>query len=118
MAGNLFRNFYEPCVLMEKERLSDGEGGWITDWYEGMEFEAAIVMDTSIQARIAESDGMSSVYTVTTDKNVRLEFHDAFKRVSDGKTFRVTSDRNDKMTPDVASFDFEQVTAESWELPR
>lgn len=118
MAGNLFRNFYEPCALMEKERVSDGEGGWITEWFDGLEFDAAIVLDSSITARVAESEGMASVYTVTTDKTVRLEFHDAFKRLSDGKIFRVTSDRNDKMTPDVASFDFEQVTAESWELPR
>lgn len=118
MAGNLFHNFYEPCALMEKERVSDGEGGWITEWYDGLPFNAAIVLDSTMAARVAESEGMASVYTVTTDKSVKLEFHDAFMRLSDGKTFRVTSDRKDKMTPGVASFEFEQVTAEAWELPR
>lgn len=103
---------------MEKVRVSDGEGGWKTEWNEGIEFWAAIVADNSIEARVAESEGMRSTYTVTTDKNVALEFHDAFKRLSDGKVFRVTSDRNDKKTPDAATFEFEQVTAESWELPR
>lgn len=112
----LFEEFYEPCVLMEKKRVTDGEGGWVTRWDEGLEFDAAVVMDTTLQARVAESDGMKSVYTVTTPQNVRFDYHDAFKRLSDGKTFRVTSDPSDKTTPEVASFSFEQVTAEAWEL--
>lgn len=112
----LYEHFYEPCVLMEKVRVSDGEGGWVTDWSEGLEFEAAIVMDSTLQARVAESEGMLSVYTVTTPQNIRFDFHDVFKRLRDGKTFRVTSDPTDKMTPDVASFSFEQVTAEAWDL--
>lgn len=113
----LFEDFYEPCALMEKKRVSDGEGGWITQWVEGIEFEAAIVMDSTLQARVAESEGMSSVYTVTTQHNINFDFHDVFKRLRDGKTFRVTSDQDDKKTPDVASFSFEQVTAEAWEIP-
>ena len=113
----LFDKFYEPCVLMEKRRVSDGEGGWKTKWEDGIEFEAAVVIDNTMTARVAASEGMSSVYTVTAPKNVQFVFHDAFKRLSDGKTFRVTSDPSDKQTPDVASFEFEQVTAEAWELP-
>lgn len=118
MADNLYKTFYQPCVLMEKQRVSDGEGGWISEWYESIGFDAAIVLDTSMQARVAESDGMKSVYTVTTDTNVKLEFHDAFKSIKDGRIFRVTSNPIDKTSPAVASFDFEQVTAELWELPR
>lgn len=116
--NNMFKNFYQPCVLMEKRRVSDGEGGWISEWYESIPFEAAIVLDTSMQARVAESEGMSSVFTVTTDTNIKLEFHDAFKSLRDGRTFRVTSNPIDKTTPDFATFQFEQVTAELWELPR
>lgn len=113
----LYEDFYEPCVLMEKKRITDGEGGWITKWDDGIGFEAAIVMDSTLQARVAESDGMTSVYTVTTPDNVKFDFHDVFKRLKDGKTFRVTSDPDDKTTPEVASFSFEQVTAEAWEIP-
>lgn len=112
----LYEEFYERCVLMEKKRISDGEGGWVTVWEEGPEFDAAVVMDTTLQARVAESEGMTSVYTVTTPDNIKFDFHDVFKRLSDGKTFRVTSDPSDKTTPDVASFSFEQVSAEAWEL--
>ena len=108
--------FKEPCVLMEKQRVSDGEGGWTTSWVEGAAFDAAIVRDTTLAARVAEKEGVSNVYTVTTDVNARLEFHDVFKRARDGQVFRVTSNGDDMKTPDVATFQFEQVSAEEWVL--
>jgi len=108
--------FKEKCTLVEKTRVPDGEGGWTTTWVDGIKFDAAIVMDTTMQARVAEKQGMTAVYTVTTDKGTPLDFHDVFKRESDGKVFRVTSDSTDKQTPDVASFQFAQVTAEEWSL--
>ena len=108
--------FLEPCVLVEKTRQSDSEGGWITVWNEGLGFQAAVVMDTTLNARVAEAEGMKAVYTVTTSKATPLDFHDVFKRVSDGKYFRVKSDCTDKQTPSVATFSFHQVNAEEWEL--
>jgi Phage head-tail joining protein. len=111
---SLFETFKVPCTLMEKVRVSDGEGGWTKTWTEGASFKAAIVLDSTINARIAEHDGMTGVFTVTTDPNVTLEFHDAFKRKSDGKTFRVTK-VNDS-TPNVATFSFNQYQAEEWVL--
>lgn len=106
----------EPCVLMEKKRVSDGEGGWTTTWVDGAAFDAAIVRDTTLAARAAEKEGVSNVYTVTTDTDARLKFHDVFKRVSDGQVFRVTSDGDDMRTPDRATFSFEQMSAEEWSL--
>lgn len=101
-------------VFLEKVRQSDGEGGFITAWNEGEPFKAAITFDTSIQARSAEKQGVTSLYTVTVRKSVMLEYHDVFKRKSDGKIFRVTSDGDDKFTPASASLDMRQVTAEEW----
>ena len=106
--------FKTPCVLMEKTRTSDGEGGWIQVWTEGPEFDAAIELDSTIDARIAEADGVTGVYTVTTARNVEMDFHDAFKRLSDGQVFRVTK-VNDS-TPMVATFQFIQYQAEEWNL--
>lgn len=103
-------------ILMEKNRLPDGEGGFIQNWVEGAEFKAAISFDTSIEARAAEKQGVSSLYTVTIRKNAMLEYHDVFKRLSDGKIFRVTSDGDDVFTPDSAYLDMRQVTAEEWEI--
>lgn len=112
----LVDEFKEDCVLLEKQRTPDGEGGWRTEWREGAAFRAAIVMDTTLRARVAESQGMTAIYTVTTDRSLPLDFHDVFRRVRDGQVFRVTSDSDDKRTPDVATFQFHQVNAEEWRL--
>lgn len=110
----LIDSFKVPCTLVEKTRVPDGEGGWTTAWADGMGFEAAIVLNSSINARIAEAEGVTGVYTVTTDRNVELDFHDAFRRDSDGQVFRVTK-VNDS-TPGVATFQFNQYQAEEWSL--
>lgn len=106
--------FKVPCTLLEKTRVPDGEGGWVTTWVDTISFNAAIVLDSSINARIAEAQGATGVYTVTTDRNVALDFHDAFRRDSDGQVFRVTK-VNDP-TPGVATFQFNQYQAETWEI--
>lgn len=112
----LMNDFASECVLLTKTRRPDGEGGWDTVWTEGERFTAAITYDTTLNARVAESEGMMSTYTVTTAKNQPLDYHDVFRRVSDGKVFRVTSNGDDKKTPQSASFDVSQVAAQEWEL--
>lgn len=103
------------CAVLDKKRVPDGEGGFYTEWTDGAKFKAAIVFDTSMQARTAEKQGVTSLFTVYTDKNVVLDFHDAFRRLYDGKIFRVTSDGNDKATPEGAGLDLRVVSAEEWE---
>ncbi len=112
----LVEEFKEDCTLLEKTRTPDGEGGWSTEWREGIRFRAAVVVDSTLQARVAEKAGMMSIYTVTTDRNQKLDFHDVFRRNRDGRVFRVTSDSSDRATPDVATFQFHQVSAEEWSL--
>lgn len=106
--------FKVPCTLVEKTRVPDGEGGWRTTWTDGPSFNAAIVLDSTINARIAEAEGATGVYTVTTERNVEMDFHDAFRRDSDGQVFRVTK-VNDS-TPSPATFQFNQYQAEEWAL--
>lgn len=115
---SLIDNFFTVCVLMEKTREQDGAGGWSVAWSDGAEFEACIVRDTTMQSRIAEKEGVTSVYTVTTRRATPLSFHDVFKRLSDGAIFRATSDGADKQSPGVGSLDMCQVTAERWELSK
>lgn len=113
---SLIDSFKEPCIIMEKQRVSDGEGGFVTEWVDGAEFQAAIVLDNSTEARIAQKQGVTNLYTVTVGVNANLDYHDVFRRVRDGQIFRVTSNGDDKKTPSVASFEFEQVSAEEWVL--
>lgn len=106
----------EKCVILNKQTVPDGYGGYIDTWAEGAEFKAAIVFDTSIEARTAEKAGVTSLYTVTVPKSLMLEYHDVFRRKKDGKIFRVTSDGDDKFTPASAGLDMRQVTAEEHTL--
>ena len=113
---SLINEAMTEVVMLEKVHREDGEGGFITEWKDGVEFQAAITFDSSMQARTAQKQGVTSLYTITTGKNAKLEFHDVIRRTSDGKIFRITSDGDDKHTPARASFQFLQVTAEEWWL--
>lgn len=106
------------CVLMNKTTASDGYGGRVDAWAESdFTFSAAIVYNTSVQARVAEQQGIKNMYTVTTSKLVKLNFNEIFKRKSDGKLFRVTSDGEDNKTPYTATLDMRQYTAEEYVMP-
>lgn len=107
----------DDCVMLDKRTVADGYGGYVTSWVDGAEFQAAIILDNSIQARIAEKQGVTALYTITTNKSINLQYHDVFRRSSDNKVFRVTSDGNDKTTPASAALNMRQVSAEEWEIP-
>lgn len=113
---SLINEAMTEVVMLEKVHREDGEGGFITEWEDGVTFQAAITFNSSMQARTAQKQGVTSLYTITTGKNAKLEFHDVIRRVSDGKIFRITSDGDDKHTPERATFQFLQVTAEEWWL--
>ena len=112
---SLLSQALEPCVRMYNNVVDDGYGGERTTWTDGATFDAAIVFDSSMQARTAQAAGVTSLYTVTTRRDKMLMYHDVFRRVSDGKIFRVTSDGDDKFTPASAGLDMRQVTAEEFE---
>ena len=113
---SLFDCYMEDCIALTAERTPDGSGGFITAYTEGEHFKAAIVRDTSTEARIAEASGTVEMYTVTTSKAIHLPYHAIFKRVADGKTFRVTSDNAENKTPVCSALNMAQSTAEAWRL--
>ncbi len=113
---SLLSEAMETCVMLDKKTVPDGYGGYRTTWTTGATFKAAIVFDTSIEARRAEGEGVSSLYTITTGREMVLQYHDVFIRGADNKIFRVTSDGDDKYTPRSAGLNMRQVTAEEWSL--
>ena len=113
---SLLDNAFEACTLIDKTTQPDGYGGIITVWTEGASFQAAIVLDNSIQARVAAVQGVTDLYTVTTRKAVNLQYHDVFRRESDKKIFRVTSDGDDKKTPASAALNMRQVSCNEYVL--
>lgn len=113
---NLIERAMKPCVLLEKTRIPDKEGGFDTKWVDGVTIFAAITLDSTAQTQIAEAQVVTSTYTVTTSKAVKLKYDDVLRRGSDGKIFRVISDAGDKNSPHCSNLDIAQVTAEKWEL--
>ena len=111
---SLLNDAMEACVMMNKAVVDDDYGGEKTIWTNGASFQAAIVFDTSIEARAAQAQGTTDLYTVTVRRAKSLDYHDVFRRLSDGKIFRVTSDGTDKKTPSNAGLDMRQVTAEEF----
>jgi len=111
---DLLSEAMESCVMLNKSVIDDDYGGEKTVWTEGASFQAAFEFNASIQAKIAQAQGATDMYTVTTRRIKTLEYHDVFKRLSDGKIFRVTSDGQDKKTPRSAGLDMRVVTAEEF----
>ena len=113
---SLLDDFARTCVLVEKTREPDGAGGYEVTWTEGAEFYNYQALDTSMEARIAEKQGVTSVYSALVTKALPIEYNDVFKDLSTGLTYRVTSVPEDKEAPVSSTFDLKFFTAEKWEL--
>lgn len=114
---SLLDSAMEDFYFMNKTKVDDGYGGYVNAWSQSSTpFKCAVVFDTSIQARIAQAQGVKNTYTLTVNKSIMLDYHDVVKRSADGKIFRITSDGHDKHTPSMTNLDMRQVTAEEWEL--
>ena len=114
---SLLNDFARPCVLMEKARVPDGEGGYTIDWTDGATFQNYQALDTSMEARTAEKQGVTSVYSALVDKDVPIEYGDYFKEKESGTVYRVTSHPDEKQAPKSASFTLKFFTAERAVLP-
>lgn len=115
---SLYEMAMKKFIFLESHREPDGKGGFNTEWHDGAEFLAAVAFDNSMQAKTAQKQGVTSVYTIYTKKSVEFEYHDVIKRLEDGKIFRITSNGKDKKTPESAALNMLAVSAEEWELPR
>ena len=114
---SLFNDFARECVILEKRREPDGAGGYITTWTEGAPFTNHQAFDTSMEARRAEKEGVTSLYSALVRKDVPIEYNDYFRDLTTGETYRVTSNPIDKQAPRSASFDLKYFTAEKRSLP-
>jgi hypothetical protein len=113
---SLLDDFSRTCVFMEKRRVSDGAGGHFVEWVEGAEFTNYQALDTSMEARRAEKEGVTSLYSVLVDKAVPIEYNDVFKDKTTGETYRVTSNPEEKVAPRSSTLPLKYFTAERWAL--
>ena len=112
----LINKAFTDCVTMVQQDVPDGFGGYKPSWVEGKHFKAAVVYQTSTEAKIAEKQGVTGLWNIYVPRETTLEFHNVFKRLSDGQIFRITS-KDDKATPVGAGLDLRLISAEEWELP-
>ena len=114
---SLMDSFASDCVLITKTTVKDGYGGYKPVWTDGITFPASFEYMASPEMIIAEKQGVARTYRVYIDKGLNLEYHEAFRRVSDGQVFRVTSPGVDRYTPETSALDKKLVEVEKWVLP-
>ena len=113
----LIDEIMEDCIMMDRSSVPDGLGGFSYSWKEGATFKASIVKDNTLNARVAEKNGVTEVYTVMVNKGIPLLYDAVFKRLKDNTTFRITSNITDSETPPRSTFQIGQVSAERWDIP-
>lgn len=113
---SLLDNAYEDFTILNKSVVDDGYGGVTTAWTDGATIKGVAVLDSSSQMKVAQAMGVTSAYTFTVRKDIELDFHTVLRRESDGKLFRLTSDTDDKKTPESAGLNMRQYSAEEWSL--
>lgn len=96
---------------------NDGYGGYITTYEPGATFDAVLVLDDSLQAQVAEKQGVTGVYTLTYEKALNLPWHTVIKKISGeklvGMYFRVTS-KDENATPKSSSLNLRNVNCEEF----
>lgn len=114
---SLIDSMSTACTMLDRTTQSDSVFGMVTTYRDGAKFRAAIGKDSSMEARLAEKQGVTEVYSVIVKRGFPLQYHDVFRRDSDGAIFRVTSNITDSEAPDVSTVQIGKVTAERWVLP-
>ena len=114
---NLLTKAMEDCVFLNKTHTDDAYGGFRPSYTDGAHFMAAIGKDRSPVQKVAEKEGLTEAFTVVVDQSIQLDFHDVFRRVSDGSIFRVTSRTTDSTAHKASTVKIAVVTAERWVLP-
>lgn len=106
----------EPYIRLVKTKQPDGRGGSKYVWADGEEIQAAVVFNNSPEARLGQTLGVTSMFTVTTTKDVDLRYHEVIRNKENGDVFRITSDGKYNKTPKTAGLNMKQVQAEKWSL--
>lgn len=114
--NTILEEYKEDCVLMNEVYSPDGYGGYKTVYSEGVSFKAVIKQDTSLQAKIAEQQGVVDTFSVVTDKGFILKFPMVIKRTIDNTYLQITSE-SVNVPPDSSPLNMRKVSAKKFELP-
>lgn len=114
---SLVEKMKTECVKLAQTTTEDGTGGRRTAWTDAGRFYATIVEKSHTEPENGEKKRAKAFYDVFIPREYDIRYHDVFRRVSDGRVFRVTSNPDDKKTPLMSHMSFAIVSAEEWRLP-
>ena len=114
--SDLMRDYVTECAFMDKTTKPDGYGGYTQEWTEGAHFDAVILKNNEEAVLASGAADNTTYYGVKVEKQVPLEFRTVFKRMSDGKTFRVKADEG-MTTPSFSPMNIKQMPIEEWKIP-
>ena len=113
----MMESMAHECVLLIKSDTPDGEGGAVAAWTDGAAFKTYPAPDRSMKARIAEKDGLTSVYTILVPQDAPVSFGDYYRDNTSDEIFHITSDPGEKYTPAISALNLKMFTAEKAALP-
>ena len=114
---SLLDQYTVECVTLTKRRMDDPLGGYTIEWADGAHFSAAWEFMSSPEVVVAEQQDVNRVYRIYVPKELDLDYHEVFRRVDDGQTYRVTNPGKDRHTPATSRLNRRLIEVEKWELP-
>ena len=107
----------EDCTILNETRVNDAFGGWQRTWVDGATFKAAFGKISSPEIVLAEQQGVSETFKVVVEQGFELDYHDVFRRNSDGSIFRTISRTAGSTAHPASTVKISTVDVERWELP-
>lgn len=115
MSSSLLNDYMEDCVFMNAAVVLDEYGGYATTYSAGAPFSAIITENSSLQAETAGIEYSTSFYGIKVSNSVPLDFPMVFKRVKDGKTFRIKNSEG-LNSPSFSPLDMKMLMAEEFKI--
>lgn len=113
----IMKDYQESLVMLDRRTVPDGLGGFTVEWQDGAPFTAVMTQPNSGTAEIAQAIAESKTYKIVTATNITLHKDDYFRRVRDGKTFKILNGNTDRLAPDDSELQMRVTTAEEVTLP-
>jgi len=105
MRGKLFIKNFKPYQVLKRTKHSDGRGSEKTVYtIDHIEYGTMIYSKTGSNQveTVANAETSVEKLSLYTDKSTLIPFDTVIRRVSDGKTYRITNDPTDAVSPDGA----------------
>lgn len=113
---SLIDEYTEDFTIIAETETPDGYGGSNTTYTEIGQIQGALSVNNTPEVLIAQSQGVSAIYTLTTKKDINLKYHTILKRNKNNQILLVTSDGSDVHTPKSASLNIRQVTCTDYKI--